>query len=141
MLNHLLTYTTAVLDIVPSACMTPPAAMGVRDDRRESAPMSASEYTENSLSVIFFSLLNYFSDNKNNSSPKSITEGCENQQKMKWWRNVSFVFAPVLIALAASMVLVKSGIVEPRGAVYIVTGSLVCAVVNVVIIILSISKR
>jgi hypothetical protein len=60
---------------------------------------------------------------------------------MKWWRNVSFVFAPVLIALAASMVLVKSGIVEPRGAVYIVTGSLVCAVVNVVIIILSISKR
>jgi hypothetical protein len=60
---------------------------------------------------------------------------------MKWWRIVSLIFSPILIALVVSFVLWKYASAKSLTVVLIVIGSLFLSVVNVIILVLQVSKK
>jgi len=60
---------------------------------------------------------------------------------MKWWRNVTLIFSPLLSALGASFFLVRYTNTRSLIIVLIVMCALVLSLLNTIIVVLQISKR
>jgi hypothetical protein len=60
---------------------------------------------------------------------------------MKWWRIVSLIFSPLLIALVVSFVLLKYMSAKSWTVVLIVIGSLFLSVINTIILVFQVSKK
>jgi hypothetical protein len=59
---------------------------------------------------------------------------------MKWIRNVTIVFSPFFIALAASFFLAHN-VRDKRIIVFIILGALVLSIVNAVVVTVQMSKK